>query len=157
MNSSFPNRWSFSYLKFTKYVTNIIAEPKYKYGQREQVTVRNHNRWSTSLHPVLQNTLTNITYYMTPKYDFCERRSCETQLIQLVEDLARNLTSGIQTDLILLDFSKAFDKASHLNFLYKFRMHGIEGNTLMGIMSFLIGRSQTVVLEGVSSEELSVT
>ena len=24
MNSSFPNRWSFSYLKFTKYVTNII-------------------------------------------------------------------------------------------------------------------------------------
>ena len=38
MNSSFPNRWSFSYLKFTKYVTNIIAEPKYKYGQQEQVT-----------------------------------------------------------------------------------------------------------------------
>ena len=44
MNSSFPNRWSFSYLKFTKYVTNIIAEPKYKYRQQEQVTVRNHNR-----------------------------------------------------------------------------------------------------------------
>ena len=44
MNSFFPNRWSFRYLKFTKYVTNIIAEPKYKYGQQEQVTVRNHNR-----------------------------------------------------------------------------------------------------------------
>ena len=41
MNSSFPNRRSFYYLKFTKYVTNIIAEPKYKYGQQEQVTVRN--------------------------------------------------------------------------------------------------------------------
>ena len=34
MNSSFPNRWSFSYLKFTKYVTNIIPESKYKYGQQ---------------------------------------------------------------------------------------------------------------------------
>ena len=44
MNSSFPNTWSFSYLKFTKYVTNIIVEPKYKYGQQEKVTVRNHNR-----------------------------------------------------------------------------------------------------------------
>ena len=44
MNSPFPNRWSFSYLKLTKYVTNIIADPKYKYGQQEQVTVRNHNR-----------------------------------------------------------------------------------------------------------------
>ena len=31
-----------------KYVTNIIGEPKYKYGQQEQVTVRNHNR-STAL------------------------------------------------------------------------------------------------------------
>ena len=47
MNSTFPNRWSFSYLKFTKYVTNIIAEPKYKYGQQEQVIVRNHNRSTT--------------------------------------------------------------------------------------------------------------
>ena len=48
MDSSFPNRWSFSYLKFTKYITNIIAEPKYKHGQQEQVTVKNHNR-STAL------------------------------------------------------------------------------------------------------------
>ena len=30
------------------YVTHIIGEPKYKYGQEEQVTVRNHNR-STAL------------------------------------------------------------------------------------------------------------
>ena len=55
MNSSFPNRWSFSYLKFTKYVANIIAEPKYKYGQQEQVTVRNHNR-STALEGQYKNT-----------------------------------------------------------------------------------------------------
>ena len=27
---------SFSYLKFTKYVTNIIDEPKYKHRQQEQ-------------------------------------------------------------------------------------------------------------------------
>ena len=55
MNSSFPNRWSFSYLIFTKYVTNIIAEPKYKYGQLEQVTVRNHNRSTTLERSVLQH------------------------------------------------------------------------------------------------------
>ena len=48
MNSSFSNRCSFSYLKFTIYATNIIAEPKYRYGQQEQLTVRNHNR-STAL------------------------------------------------------------------------------------------------------------
>ena len=38
-------------LKFTKYVTNIIAELKYKYGQQEQVTVRNRNRTSNSKKP----------------------------------------------------------------------------------------------------------
>ena len=27
-----------------RYVTNIIGEPNYKYGQQEQVTERNHNR-----------------------------------------------------------------------------------------------------------------
>ena len=74
-----------------------------------------------------------------------------------MEDLAGNLVSGTQTDLILLDFTKAFDKVSHLKLLYKLQMHGIKGSTLKWIRSFLIGRAKTVVLEGEISEELSVT
>ena len=31
-------------IQLPKYVTHIIGEPKYKYRQQEQVTVRNHNR-----------------------------------------------------------------------------------------------------------------
>ena len=53
------------------------------------------------------------------QHGFRKRRSCETQLIQLVEDLSRNIISGKQTDLILLDFRKAFDKINHLKLLYK--------------------------------------
>ena len=30
-------------IQLRKYVTHIIGEPKYKYGQQEQVTVRHHN------------------------------------------------------------------------------------------------------------------
>ena len=74
-----------------------------------------------------------------------------------MEDLARNLITGTQTDLILLDFSKAFDKVSHLKLLFKLKMHGIDGNALKWIQSFLIGRTQTVILEGQISEELTVT
>ena len=88
----------------------------------------------------------NILYDL--QHGFRERRSCETQLIQLVEDLARNMTSGKQTDLILLDFSKAFDKVNHLKLLYKLQIHGVQGKTLGWIESFLMGRSQTVVLNG---------
>ena len=47
------------------------------------------------------------------QHGFREKRPCETQLTMLVEDLARNMSSGKQTDLVLLDFSKAFDKVNH--------------------------------------------
>ena len=88
---------------------------------------------------------------------FAKKRSCETQLIQLVEDLGRQLSLGKQTDLILLDFSKAFDIVNHLKLLYKLSCFGVKGNTLDWIQSFLIGRTQTVVLDGESSEEVKVT
>ena len=78
-------------------------------------------------------------------------------MIQLVEDLGRQLFLGKQTDLILLNFSKAFDKVNHLKLLYKLSCFGVKGNTLNWIQSFLIGRSQTVVLDGESSEEVKVT
>lgn len=40
------------------------------------------------------------------------------KLVMLVDELARNIQNGTQTDLILLDFSKAFDKVSHfLNYI----------------------------------------
>ena len=59
--------------------------------------------------------------------------------------------------MVLLDFSKAFDKVNHLKLLYKLACFGIKGNTLKWIQSFLIGRTQTVVLDGESSDEVPVT
>ena len=40
--------------QLSKYVTHIISEPMYKYGQQEQVTVRNHNRSTTLERSVLK-------------------------------------------------------------------------------------------------------
>ena len=87
------------------------------------------------------------------QHGFRERRSCE---IQLVEELARNTSQGRQTDLILFDFRKAFDRVNHMKLLHKRHQHGVRGNTLSWIKAFLTGRSQTVVLEGESSSEIPV-
>ena len=82
------------------------------------------------------------------QHDFQEKRSCETQLLELVEELCRKVSNCDQVDLVLLDFSKAFDKVNHLKLLFKFFTHGIKGKTLKWISSFLGGRTQAVVLEG---------
>ena len=91
------------------------------------------------------------------QHGFREKRSCETQLTMLVEDLARNVSKGKQTDLILLDFSRAFDKVNNSKLLWKLHQYRIRGNALAWIRAFLGNRSQTVVIDGEESESVSVT
>ena len=91
------------------------------------------------------------------QHGFSEKRSCETQLIMLIEDLARNASVGKQTDIILLDFSKAFDKVNHSKLLWKLHQYGIRGHVLNWVRAFLGSRSQRVVIEGEESESIPVT
>ncbi|KAK3103021.1 hypothetical protein FSP39_015814 [Pinctada imbricata] len=90
------------------------------------------------------------------QHGFRSRRSCETQLIYTVHELARNLSEGKQIDAILLDFSKAFDKVPHERLLYKLHYYGVRDNTLTWVRSFLQGRKQLVLVEGERSEEVEV-
>ena len=91
------------------------------------------------------------------QHGFREKRSCETQLIMLIEDLARNASVGKQTDIILLDFSKAFDKVNHSKLLWKLHQYGIRGHVLNWVRAFLGSRSQRVVIKGEESESIPVT
>ena len=60
------------------------------------------------------------------------------------------------TDLILLDFSKAFDKVAHERLILKLHQYGIRGDTLNWIKDFLDNRKQTVVINGINSDEVPV-
>ena len=53
------------------------------------------------------------------QYGFRHGRSCETQLISLLNDLTINYDRSLQTDLIITDFAKAFDVVPHRRLLYK--------------------------------------
>ena len=54
-------------------------------------------------------------------------------------------------DLLYLDFAKAFDKVPKKRLISKLKAHGITGNLLKWIESWLDGRKQRVVLNGKSS------
>jgi hypothetical protein len=47
------------------------------------------------------------------QHGFRRNRSCETQLIEFIDDLIKNLQEGLQTDVLIMDFAKAFDKVNH--------------------------------------------
>ena len=62
-----------------------------------------------------------------------------------------------QTDLILLDFSKVFDKVAHEKLLFKLHHYGIGGGKLKWIKSFLDDRYQKVLLSGVKSDDKPIS
>ena len=91
------------------------------------------------------------------QHGFRKSRSCETQLIDFIQELNHSNNNNKQTDLIIMDFAKAFDKVPHKRLLYKLHFYGIRQNTLHWIQAFLTDRTQTVVLDGTSSTSVPVT
>ena len=95
--------------------------------------------------------------FTNAQHGFRKGRSCESQLVLTIHDLVEGLDAGEQTDAILLDFSKAFDRVPHQRLLLKLEYYGIRGTTLSWISQFLSGRSQQVLVEGELSGKAPVT
>ena len=99
--------------------------------------------------------LNNILYEM--QHGFRSNRSCESQIISLAHQLAQNNDKNIQSDLIIMDFAKAFDKVPHKGLISKLKFYGISDQITNWITSFLANRTQTVLLENTTSEKIVVT
>jgi hypothetical protein len=68
----------------------------------------------------------------------------------------QNLDDGKETDVLIMDFSKAFDKVSHNLLMHKQEHYGIRGMINNWMESFLSGRTQAVIVEGETSTYLPV-
>ena len=90
------------------------------------------------------------------QHGFRKRRSCETQPLLTIQDLASAIDTMDQTDVILLDFAKAFDKVPHLRLLSKINFYGVRNSLNRWVSSFLEGRSQQVQLDGNTSTQAPV-
>ena len=56
---------------------------------------------------------------------------------------------GSPMDAVYLDFQKAFDKVSHSKLLSKMDRYGIDKGVVRWVRSWLSGRRQRVVIDGV--------
>ena len=110
---------------------------------------------NTNAHLALDSILADC------QHGFRSQRPCETQLVQFVHDIISNLDGAVNlgrklTDLIIMDFAKAFDKVPYRRLLHKLDYYGIRGSTHKWINSWLSGRTQQVVLNGQASDPVPV-
>ena len=74
-----------------------------------------------------------------------------------MHDLFSSFHTGTQTDMAVLDFSKAFDTVPHSKLLKKLSHYGIGGTILEWRNKFLTGRTiMKVALDGKMSREIPV-
>ena len=92
--------------------------------------------------------LENNNFLYDLQHGFRRGRSCESQLLSLVHKSIHNHDSNIQSEIILMDFAKAFDKVPHKRLLYKLLWYGIRRNIYQWIKSFLSDRLQKVIIDG---------
>ena len=82
------------------------------------------------------------------QHGFRKHRSCLTQLLSHIDIILQNFLNNKDTDVIYLDYAKAFDKVDHQLLLNKLHSYGIRGKLLMWLNSYLSNRWQTVVING---------
>ena len=109
----------------------------------------------------MRRALLAMKILVESQHGFRSGRSCETQLVQFIHGFRENLDGAHnrghkQTDLIIMDFAKVFNKVPHRRLLYKLEYYGIRNDTLQWISAWLSGHTQKVILDGVCSDPAPV-
>ncbi len=147
-----PSEWKLS---------NVI--PLHKKGNKSYV----ENYRAISLMCVIAKVLERCIYnrlvshfqnlISAAQHGFLRGKSCTSQFLSVLQRISQNLDLGKQTDILYFDIAKAFDTVDHKLLLNKLSRFGITGNVLNWFKSYLSGRQQRVLLNGVISETLPVS
>ena len=79
---------------------------------------------------------------------FRKGHSCESQLLGFVDEATEDMERGGQVDVLIVDFSKAFDRVCHNLLNYKRHHYEISGKINLGTEHFLADRRQSVLVGG---------
>ena len=140
-----PSTWKSS-------VVTPIFKKGYRYDPLNYRPISNTSVCGKTFERILCEDLTNYlesNSILSPsQFGFRANRSTMDQLLLVYDFVSKYTDRGGVVDLILLDFSKAFDVVVHDILLDKLHRLGIRGNILRSIQSFLTNRTMRVCIQG---------
>lgn len=148
--SSFPEKWKHA---------KIIPVPK---SNTEYRPIAILSFLSKVLEKILHHQISDFIHENNLMSDmqsgFRPNHSCVTALIDVTENIRRELDDGKVNFLILLDHSKAFDTVDHQLLCTKLRyIFNFSSTSTKLISSYLTNRSQSVYVNNTTSNPLKLT
>ena len=92
----------------------------------------------------------------TRQFGFLGGRSTILQLLKFLDECVDAISRGNVTDIVYLDFQKAFDTVTHKRLMVKLQAYGISGVILNWINALLNGQTQRVIVNGIASRKEAV-
>ena len=85
---------------------------------------------------VSNKLLTNL------QHGFVPGKSCQSNLLLMLNFLTESIENETDTDLVYLDFAKAFDSVPHNRLICKLHNYGISSHLFLWMRNFLSHRRQ---------------
>ena len=105
----------------------------------------------------LNNYLSVNSLIVHEQFGFRAGRSTSDQLLLTYNDISLSLDNSKVVDLVFFDYSKAFDKVSHIILLNKLFKIGVSTQLLRWIRCFLMSRVMQVKVSSTLSDAVPVT
>ena len=103
------------------------------------------------------NDFLEVNNKLSPsQHGFRKGRSCLPQLLGHFDNILQNLNRNHETDVIYLDYARAFDKVDFTILLRKLQCFGVQDRLFKWIKNFPTNRKQAVVINGKHSKSENV-
>lgn len=148
-NRKFPSSWKYSKVC-----------PVFKKGDKKEIINFRPITVINNFSKILESDYMydHVRNALSPQqHGFVKGRSTITNLMCVTQYICESIDSGVQTDIIYTDFSKAFDRLDHNKLLLKLDYYGLSNDLIILLKSYLINRFQYVYYNGYKSVEYLAT
>ena len=108
------------------------------------------------IYGLMYEHLSNQQVLTDSQWGFCSGQSTVTALLSVTQEWLSALERGQEIGAVFFDYRKAFDSVPHRPLLEKLENIGFNNHILRWITDYLTSRSQTVVVNGESSQSAPV-